>query len=232
MKSLTILLFSLLSLHLFSKDAYFVFKNYQPVEGIGAEGAYKIYDAYTVTVNGTSILQHDKKYPIEINPLSLDTIVVKNLYNGQYSDTVFTKLRTGVTYAFTFNMCSSYEIIPSKTNDGIMLIRLISINRDSTTMFFSAAYSFIDSHQIRGCDTTQYFHNTTSGMCHYAVATFDLCSKEDHSTSAEYQKYCNGISLYFSGREMYSLIYDYTTGKMTAKFEGYYSKGLGVVIGY
>ncbi len=142
-------------------------------------------------------------------------------------------MRPEETYTVVFNPCSMFEIQPKTMNEGTKLVRLIATNRDSSKLYLNSFYCFIEPNQIWSKDTTEYFPNASSGYCRYAVSSFNMCTKDIDAIMDDNKeiKNCNGITLYFSGQEMYSLYYDYQTKIMTAKFDGYYDEKLNVKIG-
>lgn len=222
----------LICLHLFfyvaspAATATFIFKS---VEYKMDSLVTSSYNKLNITVNSVSIIEKNKKYKIKINQTALDTITISS-DKGYLNQTIVTRLKAAETYQFTFNPCSSFEIIPSKQQERTRLVRIISINRDTTKLFLNSDYCFIDKEQIQKRDTTDYYHNAYSGYCPYSISSFYLCKGKETSHSETDYNLCQGMRLYFAENEMYSLIYDHKSNKMTTKFEGYYNKKIKLKI--
>jgi len=195
-------------------------------------GTVATYNRIKFTVNNVTLTQADRPFKIKINERGLDTIKLEG-YSIYASETIIAKLRPGETYEIAFNACSNYEIIPKTKRDGHKLVRLVSVNRDSTKLYLNSGYCFIDPQQIWSKDTTEYFYNAASGYCPYAVDLFQMCNKDfDELYKDKFDPNdCHGIILHFSGREMFTLIYDYKTKSISAKFDGYYDTKLNIKIG-
>jgi hypothetical protein len=190
-------------------------------------GTVAAYNKIRFIVNNVSLAQPDKPFKIKINEKGLDTIRLEG-FSIYQSETIITKLRANETYEIHFNACSNYEIIPKTKREEGELVRVVSIHKDSTKMFLNSAYCDVDPRQIWEKDTTDYFHKASSGYCPYAVNSFQMCVKDfDELYKDKFNPSdCNGIILYFSGLEMFTLVYDYKTKALTARFDGYYDKKL------
>jgi hypothetical protein len=191
------------------------------------------YNSLEITINNTRLFEQNKKYKVNINLSQLDTIKIKSKDSLNFSKVILTKLKPQETYTIIYNICSMFEIRPSKINDGKKLVRLIAINKDTSKLYLNSYYSYIEPNQIWTKDTTDYFTNYSSAYCPYAVSTYLLCTNDfDGFINNEKEiPNCTELTLYFSGKEMYSLYYNYKTKEMTAKFDGYYDEKLKIKVG-
>ncbi len=229
MRKILTFLFLSICIQSYSQDATFVFSGMNYKLDSATEASY---NKLKFTVNGVVLAQQNKKFKIKIHKNGLDTIKLEN-YSVSPSETIIAKLQAGETYEIHFNACSNYEIIPATKRNGSKLVRFVSVNKNGAKMFLNSPYCFVEPQQIHDKDTTYYFYNASSGYCPYAVTPFQVCTKdfEDLYNNQYNPSDCPGnLILYFSGREMFTLFYDYKTNLLTAKFDGYYTNKLKVKI--
>lgn len=225
MKQILFLSFLLFSSFLYSQKSTFVFSGLDEKE-------MDFFNSLQISVNKIPLSIKNKKYKITINKAGLDTIKIVSQSEQIESQTILTKLRTGETYTIIFNPCSMFEIRPAKEREGLKLVRLITQNKDSTKLFLNSFYCFVDPLQIEKRDTTDYFPNASSGYCPYAVNSFNVCENDidEIMDNIEAYKKCHGLILYFSGQEMYSIIYDHQTKAIKVQFDGYYDESKKIKI--
>jgi hypothetical protein len=209
----------------FGQTAEFVFESAGPHS---PEPTRSWYTNMQISINGQQLNLQDTTYTVSLLP-GIDTMLFDAVY-GKNHYTVLAELKLGERYRVTYNECSGFEIIPGSQDLNQRLVRLISVNRDSSKWLLNSPYCFIDSAQVHHRDTTDYFTNATSGFCPYAPTSFDMCPKHSYDLGPSEEGDCHGVIIYFSGGEMFTLVFDYSIRQMSISFDGYYEEGMDMPI--
>lgn len=187
-------------------------------------GGFEVYDSLIFSVNGISLAEYSKTYTVPVRRSGLDTIAYRER-PGKEEWYIVTKLRPGERYRIVPNGCSTFEIVPKHKTNELCLVRMTTVNEDSSRLYLNSYYCFVDPEQICTKDTTDYFVNASSGYCPYAITSFNMCGKDlDHIEKPEDTEDCHGLIMHFTGGEMYTLRYDYKTQALSVSFDGYYSR--------